>query len=161
MTTDRTRELFEAYGADPARWPKEEASMAAKKGVSAGSGAGELDEARVDAARLDSLLNLYTVSPAEMPLRANVLAVRDSAVDVRDVTRINPPEQRRRRFWDLSGGLAVVLRGAFPQLFGLALASMLGFMVGATDMLPIHDHGISVDASGLVLGEDGLGSFDS
>jgi hypothetical protein len=160
LTPDRRRELLEAYGADPARWPEDEA-------VESGTGrldsvengqATDLRRAWSEAGRLDGLLNLYTVQPSSGALRKAVLAVPERAVDIRDVTK---PERRgtARPAWSLIGAL----RGAIPQLTGLAIASVLGFMVGATDLLPpTHDRSVSVDASGLVIGEDAtIGGFDS
>jgi hypothetical protein len=109
-----------------------------------------LEQVRSEAQRLDGLLDLYKVAPASGALRASIVALPDKAVDVRDVARINP-----------SGGVAGALGSLFPKLAGLVLASVLGFMVGATDLLPVHDRSVTVDVSGLALGEDGLGGFDS
>jgi hypothetical protein len=149
MTSDRTRELLGAYGADPARWPGDETSVAAESG--------ELETARAEAQRVDGLLSLYSVEPASGALRTAILALPERAADVRDVART----ARARPSRGFAGGFLVALRGALPQLTGLAIASVLGFMVGVADLLPAHDRNVSVDASGLVLGEDALGGFDS
>jgi len=158
MTPDRTRELLEAYGADRARWPHDEARLDAGKTRTDGD-AVDLEHARSEAGRLDGLLNLYEVAPAPGSLRASILALPVEAVDVRDVARIRP--DMRKPGWSLAGGMTGVLNGLFPKLAGLVLASVLGFMVGAADLLPVHDRSVSVDVSGLALGEDGLGGFDS
>jgi hypothetical protein len=155
MTSDRTRELLGAYGADPARWPRDEIP-----GAAGPSDSGDLDEARFAARRIDGLLSLYTVEPASAALKATVLAVPDRAVDIRDVAKAGR-SQAARPSWSLSGAFLGAVRRALPQLTGLAIASALGFMVGVADLLPAHDHSVSVDASGLVLGEDALGGFDS
>ena len=152
MTPDRTRELLEAYGADRAKWPREDARLDA--------GTRDSDAAGLEreAGRLDGLLNLYETAPASDALRATILALPETAADVRDVTRTRP---ERGRSSGLLGSMTGVLNGLFPKVAGLFLASVLGFMVGATDLLPAHDRSVTVDVSGLALGEDGLGGFDS
>ncbi len=153
MTRDRTRELLEAYGADPARWPREDDDREVGMGQADLAGRNEL---RREAARLDGLLDSYAVERASGALRASILAVPNEAVDIRDVVKRRPDS-------GMAGprGFSGLLGGMFPKLAGLVLASVLGFMVGMTDMLPARDQGVSMDVSGLALGEDGLGGFDS
>jgi hypothetical protein len=153
MTPDRTRELIEAYGVDRAKWPRDEASLDPVT-TRAGGDMAALEDVRSEAGRLDGLLDLYKVEPASDALRASIVALPDKAADIRDVARIRDGRNP-------AGGVAGVLSGLFPKLAGLVLASVLGFMVGATDLLPVHDRSVTVDVSGLALGEDGLGGFDS
>lgn len=147
-----------AYGADPARWPEDEPAGGGQGAVQSGTSEDlkDLRDAWSDAGRLDGLLNLYAVAPAESALKKAILALPEQAVDIRDAAKTGP-RQPARPGWSLIGAL----RGALPQLTGLAIASVLGFMVGAADLLPVHDRGVSVDASGLVLGDDAIGGFDS
>ena len=156
MTPDRIRELLEAYGADRAKWPHDEARPGDAGKTRTDSDAADLERA---AGWLDGLLDLYKVAPASGALRESILALPGRAVDVRDVTRGRP--NMSKPGWSLAGGMSGALNGLFPKLAGLVLASVLGFMVGATDLLPVHDRSVTVDVSGLALGEDGLGGFDS
>lgn len=157
MTPDRKRELLEAYGADPARWPSDENPNE----VSDGADTAGLSGTQAEAGRLDALLALYTVEPASRGLQNALLEIPGQAVDIRDVGRdmgkTSRPAPTPRPVWGLLGAL----RGVVPQLAGLAIASALGFMVGVADLLPAQDQSVAVDVSGLALGEDGLGGFDS
>ncbi len=70
MTSERLRELLDAYGAAPARWPEAERAAASDL-VAASASARSLSDA---AAAIDRALDAATAAPASPELAARVLA---------------------------------------------------------------------------------------
>jgi hypothetical protein len=121
MTANRVREIIEAYGADPRRWPAEERDAALAM-VRADAALAALMQEGV---RLDALLDRF--APAPLRARADDLA-RQIAAAAQEMparlARAEPAADWRRWF-------------TWPKLAGLAMAGLIGFTVGWSG-LDIH-----------------------
>ncbi len=116
MTPERFRQIVEAYGADPQRWPGQE-RQAAEAFAQADA---EAQAVMARESTLDGLLGAYTVEPAGSALTARILASAGQPV-------------RRALSW-----LSIVWRGA--GLMGVGLAgAVAGALVVSTlsPMTPI------------------------
>jgi hypothetical protein len=114
MNLKRFKEIVEAYGADPARWPANERA-AAEAFLAASSEARAVRDAE---ARLDTVL-----SRAESPAPSTELAAR--------ILRTAPTE-RRTRSAGLTSWLAELWEGPIWQpATALAVSMVLGLAVGA------------------------------
>jgi hypothetical protein len=92
MTLERLREIVEAYGASPARWPQ--AERLAAEGLASSSR--EAQALVADAARFDALLDM---APAEAPsaaLTERLMAARPRAVA--PIVPARPPRLRSTFF---------------------------------------------------------------
>jgi hypothetical protein len=118
----RFRRLIAAYGADPARWPPGQRSRADALLARSVKARALLAEARA----FDALLMTDVKPPADEPLAAAIIA-RATAAPQERAPVITPPR-------------AVTLDWSFarlwPQAVGLAVAAVLGFVIGWTDLLP-------------------------
>jgi hypothetical protein len=75
MTPERLKRIFEAYGADPARWP--EGERAAALGLGA-------ERERDDARELDRALDAWSVAPMRLdPLRLTARAAQPRRPQIR------------------------------------------------------------------------------
>lgn len=112
-TADRLAALAEAYGADPARWPAAEREAA--QGLA--QGGGTLGRSLEEAGRIDRLLDAAPPPPtASAALTGRIMAAA--------------PQPRGAR---IRLALGVVLR----PVTGLAVAAMLGVLVGALAPAPV------------------------
>lgn len=108
MTNERFKELLDAYGANPARWPEAEREAALALAKSSDEARRLLDEA----AALDRLIDLAETTPVTPELQARILAAL--------------PELRR-------GGVIASLmpgRPAWIPITALAASLALGLGVG-------------------------------
>jgi len=112
MTLERLRELLDAHGADPDRWPAGERA-AAEVLI---EGRAEARALVAEAARLDALLDRWP-APAASPF----LAARIAALAT-DLPQRKPSLAERLGWW-LPGPV-------WPQLAGLAAALLIGFTLG-------------------------------
>jgi hypothetical protein len=118
--------LLEAYGADSAHWPEEE--RAAAEALLRGSAAARA--ALAEARELDAFLQRHSVAAADPDLAERVIARALDAPQERGMT-LSP------RSHDVGEGVRV--RGPlfpfrlWPRLAGLAVAGVLGFVVGIAD----------------------------
>ncbi|MBL8700380.1 MAG: hypothetical protein JNK67_18535 [Alphaproteobacteria bacterium] len=108
ITAERLREILDAYGAEPHRWPADERDAALALIAAQPSLAAEVAAAR----DLDAMLALHP-EPQIPPL--NPLAIAAAA-----------------RRGDGAGGRAV--RSWLPQVASLAAAAVLGFAVGISGL---------------------------
>jgi hypothetical protein len=118
MTIDRLREILDAYGAAPERWPAAERDAALALLAESAAARALVDAAR----RLDALLDrLPTPEPRA---DADELAARIAAAE----PRRSPPTvvPLRRAANDR-------LPWAWPSLAGIAAAAALGFWIGWSD----------------------------
>lgn len=132
MTLQRLRQLLDAYGATPDRWPAEERAAALALLASSVEARAQRDAA----ARLDTLLDLAPVVPPSVELAARILTatpvqetraessnepIRGLRVGQRhrpSAARGNGKKERRSRMWPslaIAASLAAVLWGAWPQ----------------------------------------------
>jgi hypothetical protein len=105
------RRPSEAYGADPARWPAD------RRGV--------VDPAELESARrLDALLD-----------RAAPRETAESETRIAAALAVLPP-QDRRRLWAFPGRFAVTapVRTPWPAFAALAMASVIGVLIGISDI---------------------------
>ena len=136
MGMDRLRELLEAYGAEPGRWP-------AKERAAALTLLAENEEARRlqgQAAAIDGLLDRAT--PIAPPIiDAEVLVANVTATPQRtaEIVTLRPAARR-------SSGASFWLKVA-----SLAAAAMIGFLVGVSQFTGISD--TSTSSSGLELAD--------
>lgn len=125
MQLDRFRDLLDANGADPCRWPPADAAAA----VDLLARSAEARAALAGARDLDALLDgLPAVQPSPM-LRASVLAI---PVD-------HPRPARPRPRFSLATWLAQVSLGR-RLVAGAVMATMLGVVIGV---------GLGLDTSGM------------
>ncbi len=113
MSMDEFRTLLEAWGADPARWPRERQTGA--QALLASSG-----EARMllaDEAAFDALLAGVPETVPSAALMQGILAIPRTA------------KQERK-----AGGWRFGFLPALPRFAGLATAAMLGFYIGTTSL---------------------------
>ena len=110
MNIQRFRQLLDAYGAAPARWPESERSAA----QALLERSAEARQLAAQAARLDELLN-----HAEAPKR--VLGPAALAERIASTPQIRSSPQQKTE-WRLAIG--------WPRLMALAAAAVAGFVVG-------------------------------
>lgn len=110
-------QLVEAFGADPARWPadRREAGVALLRTSPAAQGLAAEAEA------LDRLLAAAEVPPGTA-LSAEEVAARICAEPQPRPQRSDPARAAPGRGWEI--------RIAWPNLVGLAMAGIMGFVVG-------------------------------
>lgn len=117
MTRDELRNLLDAHGADPSRWPAERREGAvALIGADAGA-RGDLENAR----ELDAMLARYSAVSAE-----------DEQSALRVVGKLNGPLPRQKQpFWRVPAALLDwQFAPAWPRLAALAGCMLIGFSVG-------------------------------
>lgn len=141
MELERLRELIDAYGADPHRWPegeREEAAVFAE-------GSPEAQRLQAEARRLDAVL-AQAPDPALSPtLGTKILALADTPQDRPGSAAILP--------FRLNPSFLL------PRLTSLAAAGILGFMVGGSMVGESNYPGTNsednrVDISALIYGTD-------
>ena len=120
MMIRRFRRLIAAYGADPARWPPGRRVHA--EALLARSA--EARDLRAEAQAFDSLLMADAKPPADERLAAAIIA------HATNVPQERAPAPVR------AIGLGWSLSRLWPQAVGLAVAAVLGFVLGWTDLLP-------------------------
>ncbi len=136
MDKKRFRELAEAYGADIARWPADDAvaARAVLDGDDDGWARALLDEV----ADIDALLGVYEIGDtAEEALAARIVA--NATAFPQDRGAIATPEVRTGGVGAfLSGALGFRVRPAwmFAPGGGLMAAAVIGFFVGAGGGMP-------------------------
>ena len=117
MTRDDFRNLLDAHGADPSRWPAElRESAVALIGSDAGARA-DLDTAR----ELDAMLARFSAISAE-----------DDESALRVMGKLNGPLPRQKQpFWRVPAALLDwQFAPAWPRMAALACCAGLGFAVG-------------------------------
>lgn len=125
MTPERFRELVDAYGGDPRRWPDAERAAALAL-------AGEDARARAmlgEAKGLDSLLDGMQIKPPAIDT-ARIVAAAARLAQEPDTANVVPLARKR-------GALRPVLvwtRGA-----ALAAATVCGFIIGMSDQGGLND----------------------
>jgi hypothetical protein len=182
MTLERLRQILDAYGASPERWPAAERDAA----LALLDSTPEARAARNVAARLDAALDLAPAADASDELTARVLAELPGAVadvapshaehqrraaHVRDHARRGPHHPRRRaRTWryaavglPLAAALLLFLRGSDPERSPTAQIAIadLGDYETPMDVLltpPGFDVFSTMPAFGCT--DDGLGCSD-
>ncbi|MDZ4380509.1 MAG: hypothetical protein U0942_04130 [Parvibaculum sp.] len=139
MTLERLREIVEAYGASPARWPQ--AERLAAEGLTSSSR--EAQALVADAARFDALLDM---APAEAPSAA--LTERLMAARPRAVAPLVPARPQKEKGF-LRGLLEAVWpygSAAFPA-GTLAAALVMGVALGSASDISLSLTGTAVTAS--------------
>jgi hypothetical protein len=142
MTIERLREIVEAYGASPARWPEAE-RPAAEAMLAASAQARALVE---DAARFDALLDMAPVEAPSAALTERLMAARPRAA----APLVQPaPDLRARTKRGFLGGLVEAVwpygSPAFPA-GALAAALVMGVALGSTSGISVLDTDNSVAA---------------
>ena len=136
MGMDRLRELLEAYGAEPGRWPAQE--RAAAQTLLA-----ENEEARrlrKQAASVDGLLDRATpIAPPIIDAELLVASVTATPQKTAEIVPLRPAARHS------SGG------SFWLKVASLAAAAMIGFLVGVTQFTGISD--TSTSSSGLELAD--------
>ena len=135
MTIERLRQILDAFGADPARWPKAEREAVLALLATSPEAQCLRDEAR----RLDALLNEASEA-IELRLDAKgvVAAIRDATENVHRL-----PKSPRWKF---------PLTGAWPGFAGLAAAAAAGFIVGWMGLAADYSLGTQAEAADQVSG---------
>jgi hypothetical protein len=118
----RFRRLIAAYGADPARWPPGQRRRAEALLARSTAARALLAEAQT----FDTLLLADAKPPADERLAAAVIARATAALQQR-----TPAIARAR-----DSAFEWPLFRLWPQAVGLAVAALLGFVIGWTDLLP-------------------------
>ena len=133
MGLDRFRELLDAYGAEPRRWPANERAMA--EALLAREP--EARALRAKAAAIDGLLDRAT--PLSPPIiDAEVLAGRITANAQAQVIPLHPARRApANTFW--------------LKVASLAAAAIIGFLIGVTQLVNPGD--TSAPTSGLELAD--------
>ncbi len=133
---DRLRELLEAYGAEPGRWPARERAAALTL-------LAENEDARRlqrQAAAIDGLLDRATpIAPPIIDAELLVASVTATPQKTADVVTLRPAARRS------SGG------SFWLKVASLAAAAMIGFLVGISQLTGISDTPMS--SSGLELAD--------
>ena len=134
MMIERLRQILDAFGADPTRWPKAERDAALAL-LAHSPGAQRLRE---EARRLDSLLNEASAA-IELRLDAKgvVAAIKEATGNVHRL-----PKSRSR----------FSLVGAWPGFAGLAAAATAGFIVGWMGLASDYSLGTQAEAADQVSG---------
>ena len=139
MTLERLREIVEAYGASPARWPQGERPAA----EALASSSPEAQSLVAEAARFDALLDM---APAEAPSAA--LTERLMAARPRAVAPLVPARPQKEKGF-LRGLLETVWpygSAAFPA-GTLAAALVMGIALGSASDISLTVTGTAVTAS--------------
>lgn len=133
MGLDRFRELLDAYGAEPRRWPANERATAEALAAQRP----EARELRARAAVIDGLLDRAT--PLAPPIiDAEALIGRITAEAQAQVVALRPARRPSAgAFW--------------LKVASLAAAAMIGFLVGVTQLVNLGD--TSAPTSGLELAD--------
>jgi hypothetical protein len=133
MGLDRIRELLDAYGAEPRRWPANERAMAEAL-LGQNPAARDL---RAKAATIDGLLD-RTAPLAPPIIDAEILIGRITAEPQSQVVAFRPaPRPAAGAFWLKVGSLAA--------------AAVIGFLLGVTQLANIGE--TSAPSSGLELAD--------
>ena len=135
MQLERFRELVDAYGGDPGRWPQPERAPAAELLARSPEAAALLAEAGA----LDRLLD--RTQPLAPPIvDAEALIARVTAA-AQERTPVHP-----------AGAIRPVARGLWLRAASLAAAAVIGFMVGWTQLTDTSEataaSGSSLDFAG-------------
>lgn len=146
MAGNRLRRVIEAYGADPARWPRE----ADRAGPAAGAGADPavLAEAR----RLDALL--ARAKPAADPIAEKRLLAALARLPAQP-----RPAWERTDFRAAKPGRGLNA-GLWTRLAGLAAASLLGVVLGLSDIAAPAGLDDEPDFAALVLDETPMAGLE-
>ena len=122
MGLDRFRELMEAYGADPQRWPGNERG-AAEALLVQNADAVALHRR---AASLDALLNEATLPAAAFDAERMIAAVTGQPQRTAEIVTLRPArKQAASGFW--------------LKVASLAAAAVIGFLVGVTQLGALGD----------------------
>lgn len=122
MGLDRFRELMEAYGADPQRWPGNERG-AAEALLVQNADAVALHRR---AASLDALLNEATLPAAAFDAERMIAAVTGQPQRTAEIVTLRPVrKQAASGFW--------------LKVASLAAAAVIGFLVGVTQLGALGD----------------------
>jgi hypothetical protein len=132
----RFRRLIAAYGADPGRWPPGRRRRAEALLAHSAQARALLAEAQA----LDALLLADAKAPADERLSAAIIA-RATALPQE---RMPAPARAVTLDWSLSR--------LWPQAVGLAVAAVLGFVVGWTDLLPANAGADTIDLADVLDG---------
>jgi hypothetical protein len=116
MTLERLREILDAYGARPERWPAAERDSASALIAASTEAAKMRDGAR----RLDALLDEAPMHRVSLDTARIVAGVAAMSGNVRRF-----PQHRRAAF-----------SGLWPSFAGLAAAAAAGFVVGWLNLAP-------------------------
>lgn len=135
MTIERLRQILDAFGADPARWPKAERDAA----LALLAASPEAQRLREEARRFDALLNEASEA-VELRLDAKgvVAAIRDATGNVHRLSKPARPKSP--------------LIGAWPGFAGLAAAAAAGFIVGWMGLAADYSLGTQAEAADQVSG---------
>jgi hypothetical protein len=135
MRLERLRELMDAYGGDPRRWPPAERAPAAE--LLAASA-----EARVLLAEAASLDQLLDGAPPMAP----------ATLDAEKLIALATAAAQERPFVPLAGVMRPAGRGLWLRAVSLAAATIIGFVVGWTQLADTSDataaSGSSLDYAG-------------
>ncbi|WP_186069705.1 hypothetical protein [Burkholderia gladioli] len=110
MTPERFRNIVEAYGADPRRWPDAERDAARDWAGAHREQAGAL---LAEAAELDGWLGAHSVAPASHALVERILATAPAA---------RRPWTRGRLWWSGAAVLGIGAAGALAGAFATSAA---------------------------------------
>ena len=134
MTIERLRQILDAFGADPARWPKAERDSA----LALLAHSPEAQRLREEARQLDSVLNEASEAiELRLDVKGVVAAIKDATGNVHRLSK------SRSRF---------SLVGAWPGFAGLAAAAAAGFIVGWMGLASDYSLGTQAEAADQVLG---------
>ena len=126
----RFRRIVEAYGAQPRRWPEAERAWA----LSLLESSAEARAFRDQAAALDALLDQAEVTEASPELMADVLAAASPSA------------------WRSWGSLLWPFGPLWQPAAGLALAALIGVMLGAAFPSPAEIAELTAEIDSLLLG---------
>ena len=133
---DRLRELLEAYGAEPGRWPANERTAA----LTLLTGNEEARRLQKQVAAVDGLLDRATpIAPPIIDAELLVANVTANPQKTAEVVTLRPAARRS------SGG------SFWLKVASLAAAAMIGFLVGISQLTGISDTPTS--SSGLELAD--------
>ena len=136
MGMDRLRELLEAYGAEPGRWPAKDRAAA----LALLAGNEEARRLQKQAAAIDGLLDRATpIGPPIIDAELLVASVTATPQKTAEVVTLRPAARRS------SGG------SFWLKVASLAAAAMIGFLVGVSQLTGISDTPTS--SSGLELAD--------
>ena len=136
MGMDRLRELLEAYGAEPGRWPAKERVAA----LALLAGNEEARRLQKQAATVDGLLDRATpIAPPIIDAELLVASVTAIPQKTAEIVALRPAARRS------SGG------SFWLKVASLAAAAMIGFLVGVSQFTGISD--TSTSSSGLELAD--------